>query len=216
MHLGIISIKNMIEDNKKLNPFIGIVIGVFLIFFGIFGMIILFGQELSQNLLKLIIFPIYLTGFYFISLNAGYFRSRMLARKIDKSAQMMDPMTLLNGNYIITKIRTVSDLYIVKFKDWYLHVIRMNEKTNVDVSGYRKIFGPKLPTILPLKNPVLTEFNNFKIRKCEGKVVLYDIDENQWISGQATMFSIFTFSKSMTPLLNPETFQNLINLIDQY
>jgi len=206
----------MIEDNKKLNPFIGIVIGVFLIFFGIFLMIILFDQELRQGLVNLIIFPIYLTGFNFIALNAGYFGSRMLARKIDNSAQMMDPITLLSGNYIITKLKTFSDLYIIKFKDRYLHVIRMNEKTDVDVSWYRRTFGPKLPTILPLKNPVLTEFNNFKIRKCEGKVVLYDIDENQWISGQATMFSIFFFSKVMTPLLNPETFQNLINLIDQY
>jgi len=109
MHLGIISVKNMIEDNKKLNPFIGIVIGVFLIFFGIFLMIILFIQELSQGLVNLIIFPIYLTGLYFITLNAGYFRSRKLARKIDNSAQMMDPMTLLKGNYIITKIGTVND-----------------------------------------------------------------------------------------------------------
>ena len=179
-------------------------------------MIILFIQELSQGLVNLIIFPINLTGLYFITLNAGYFRSRKLARKVDNSAQMMDPMTLLKGNYIITKKGTVNDLYIVKFKDRYLHVIRMNEKTNVDVSWFRRHFGPKLPTIFPLKYPILTEFNNFKIRKYDGKVVLYDIDENQWFSGQAIMFSIFFYSKSIIPLLYPDVFQNLINLIDQY
>ena len=91
----------------------------------------------------------------------------------------------------------------------------MNKKTKVSVSWYRRKFGPKLPTILPLKCPDITEFNGFKIRKCEGKTVLFDINENQWFSGQATMFSIFYFSKSMTPLLDPDIFRNLIELLDQ-
>ncbi len=205
----------MIKDNKKLNPFIGIAIGVFLIFFGIFGILTIFGDILSEELYIIALLPFIIPGTFFLGLNASYLGVRITARKIDDSAILMNPMTLLKGNYIITKIKTIGDLYIIKFSDNYLHVIRMNEKTNISVSWYRRTFGPKLPTSLPLKCPVLTEFNGYKIRKCEGKAVLYDIDENQWFSGQATMFSIFFYSKSMKPLLPPETFQNLINLIDQ-
>ena len=106
-------------------------------------------------------------------------------------------------------------LILIKFNDKYLHVIRFNDQTNVSVSWYRRVFGPKLPTSLQLKCPVVTKFNGFKIRRCEGKAILYNIDENQWISGQATMFSIFFFSKSMIPLLYPDVFQNLIDLVDQ-
>ena len=201
----------MIEDVKKLNPFIGIAIGVILIFFGIFGILILFGDRLSEFYYILAIIPFVIPGIFFLVLNASYLGIRMLATKIDESAELMNPKTSLHGTCAITKVR---DLYILKFSDRYLHVIKMNDRTNVSATWSRRIFGPKLPTGLPIKCPVVTEFNGFKIRKCEGKAVLYDIDENQWISGQATMFSIFFFSKSMTSLLYPDVFQNLINLID--
>ena len=202
----------MIIDNKKLNPFLGIAIGFVLIFFGIFGILFLFGDKLTEDLYILTILPFIILGTFSFVINASYIGIRMLARKIDESAELMNPKTFLLSNCIITKVR---DLYIVKFNDKYLHVIRMNEKTNVSVSWYRRTFGPKLPTSLPLKCPVLTEFHGFKIRKCEGKAVLYDIDENQWISGHATMFSIFFFSEPMTLLLYPDVFQNLIILIEQ-
>ena len=91
----------------------------------------------------------------------------------------------------------------------------MNERTNVSPSWFRRTFGPKLPTSLPLKCPVLTEFKGFKIRKCEGKAILYDIDENQWVAGQATMFSIFFFSEPISLLLYPDVFLDLINVIEQ-
>ena len=125
----------------------------------------------------------------------------------------MNPETYLGNSFIITKVR---DLYIVKFSDNYLNVLRMNEKENCTVSWYRRTFGPKLPTNLPIKCPIITEFNGYKIRKCIGKVILYDIVENQWISGEATMFSIFLFKKSLSQLLFPDVFQNLINLLETF
>ena len=205
----------MIKDNKKLNPFIGIAIGVFLIFFGIFGILFLFGDILSEELFMLAMLPFVVIGTFFLGLNASYLGIRILAHKMDESAMMMNPKTFLHSTCIVTKVKKVSDLYIIKYSDNYLHVLRMNERTTVSVSWFRRLFGPKLPTNFPLKCPVITEFNGFKIRRCEGKAILYDIDENQWISGQATMYSIFFFSKSMVPLLYPDVFQNLIDLIDQ-
>lgn len=207
----------MIKDNKKMNPYFGMPIAFVLIFFGTFGIMELFGDKLSDGLFMLSVMPLIFVGTGILIQNASFLRLRRLARKIDESATRMNPKTFLNNNFIISKIKTGRDLYIIKFRDKYLNVLRMNEKEFCSVSWIRRVFlGPKLPTNLPIKCPVLTEFMGFKIRKCEGKAVLYDIDENQWISGQATMFSIFFFSKSMTQLLSPEIFQNLINVIDQY
>jgi len=205
----------MIKDNKKLNPFIGIAIGVFLIFFGIFGTLSLFGDILSEDLFVVIIMPFVILGTFFLAFNASYLGLKILARKMDESTSMMNSITFLHTTCVVTKVKKVSDLYIIKYSDNYLHVLRMNERTSHSVSWLRRLFGPKLPTNFPLKCPVITEFNGFKIRKCEGKAVLYDIDEDQWISGQTTMFSIFFFSKSIIPLLYPDVFQNFINLIDQ-
>ena len=67
MLFGINSIKIMIKDNKKLNPFIGIAIGVFLIFFGIFGILFLFGDKLSEDLYMLTILPFVIIGTFFPS-----------------------------------------------------------------------------------------------------------------------------------------------------
>ena len=206
----------MIKDNKKLNPFVGIVIGIALIFIPMFGMISTpIFDNLSTDLFILVILPFIFTGTFFLGLNASYLGIRILAHKMDESAMMMNPKTFLHSTCIVTKVIKSSDLYIIKFSDNYLHVIRMNDKTNVSASWYRRVFGPKLPTSFPLKCPVVTEFNEYKIRRCLGKAILYDIDEEQWISGQATMFSIFFFSKSMVPLLYPDVFQNFVDLIDQ-
>jgi len=201
----------MIENNKKLNPLLGIAIGIFLIFFGIFGILFLFGDKLSEDQFILAMMPFVIIGVFFLAFNASFLGIKRFAQKIDESAELMNPKTFVLNTCIITKVR---DLYIIKFNDSYLHILRMKEKINFSASLYRRTFGPKLPTSFPLKCPVLTEFNDFKIRKCEGKAKLYDIDENQWISGQATMFSIFFFSKSMSPLFYPDIFQNLINLIE--
>ena len=157
--------------------------------------------------------PFVILGTFFLVFNASYLGIRRLARKIDESAELMDPKTSIHINCAITKVR---DLYIVKFNDRYLNIIRMNDKTNISASWYRRTFGPKLPTNLPLKCPVLTEFQGFKIRKCEGTAKLYDIDENQWIGGRVTMFSIFFFTEPMSLLLYPDIFQNLINIIEQF
>jgi len=198
----------MIEDNKKLNPFIGIAIGVFLIFFGMFGALFLFGEILSQGLFMLVMGPFIIVGVSFLFFNASYLGIRRLARKIDESAELIEPKTSIHSTCAITKVR---NLYIVKFKDNYLHVIRMNERTNISASWYRRTFGPKLPTSLPLKCPVLTEFQGFKIRKCEGTAKLYDIDEHQWVAGQATMYSIFFFTEPMSLV---ETIQYLRGVVE--
>jgi len=184
----------MIKDSKKLNPFLGIAIGIFLIFFGVFGTLVLFGDILSEDLYMLTVLPFIFIGIFFLASNAGYLGLRVMARKMDESASMMNSITFLHTTCVVTKVKEVSDLYIIKYSDNYLHVLRMNERTTASVSWLRRLFGPKLPTNFPLKCPVITEFNGFKIRKCEGKAVLYDIDEDQWISGQTTMFSIFFFS----------------------
>ncbi len=204
----------MIKDNKKLNPFIGIAIGVFLIFFGIFGTHFLFGDILSEDLFIAIITPFISVGTFFLAFNAGYLGLKIMARKMDESASMMNSITFLHSICVVTKVKKASDLYIIKYSDNYLHVLTMNERTTASVSWLRKLFGPKLPTNFPLKCPVITEFNGFKIRKCNGKAVLYDIDENQWISGQATMFSIFLIRKPISLLLYPDILRDLINLIE--
>jgi len=201
----------MIKNNKKLNPFIGIAIGIFLIFFGVFGILFLFGDKLSGDLFVLPMLPFIISGTIFLALNSSFLGIRMLSQKIHESAELMNPSTFICNTSIITKVR---DLYIVKFNDNYLNILRMDEKEISSESWYRRTFGPKLPTSFPLKCPVISEFNGFKIRKCIGKAVLYDVDENHWISGQATMFSIFLFKKPITQLLYPDILRDLINLIE--
>lgn len=207
----------MIKDNKVINPFLGIAIGIFLIFFGIFGILFMFGDIIGAGLFMLFMIPFVLVGSGFLIVNSNYPRVRKQVRLIEKNLEKMNPMTYLNWNYAITKIKTVSDLYIIICYDSnYLNVLRMNEKTNVSVSWYRRMLGPILPPIGLLNCQVLTKFNGINIIKCEGEAVLYDIDENQWFLGKTTMFSIFFYpSQSMKPLLPMETLQKLINLIDQ-
>lgn len=206
----------MIIDNKKIDPILGIVIGYGVIFFGSFGIYFSFGYKLSIGLLMLSFIPILIVATIFIIINSYYLYLRRQVILIEKSVEKMNPMTYLHWSYAITKIKTVSDLYILISFDDYLMVLRMNEKTNVSFSWIRrKYLGPKLPLINLLECPILTEFNGFEIRKCEGKAVLYDIDENQWISGQATIFYIFFNSKSLKQMLVPETFQGLIDIIDR-
>ena len=95
----------MIKDNKKLNPFLGIVIGVALIIIPMFGMISssIF-DKLSINLIMLIILPFIFVGTFFLGLNASYLGIRMLAKKMDESAMMM------NRHLKIIKIWTIGDL----------------------------------------------------------------------------------------------------------
>lgn len=95
----------MLKDNKKLNPFLGIVIGVALIFIPMFGMISssIF-DKLSIDLIMLIILPFIFVGTFFLGLNASYLGIRMLAKKMDESAMMM------NRHLKIIKIWTIGDL----------------------------------------------------------------------------------------------------------
>ena len=208
----------MIKDNKKLSPFLGILIGIVLIFFGIFGVISLWGTKLNEGLFVLVMLPFVSVGMVFFTLNSSFLGLRMLAGRIDESAKILNPMTFFSNNYIITKITTGRDLYIIKFNDKFLHVVQMNNPiTSVSVPWIRRVFlGPQLPTSIRRKSLVIAEFNGFKIRKRQGKAVLYDIVDKQWISGQATMFSIAFVSKSLTQLFPPDTFQQFIETIDQY
>ena len=206
----------MIKDTKKIDPNLGMAIGWGVLFFGVFGIHFGFGDKLSIGLFMLSLIPFVIVATLFLSSNSYYLYLRREVRLIEKSAEKMNPMTYLNWSYAITKIKTISDLYIISSFDEYFMVLRMNEKTNVSVSWIRRYYrGPKLPTIDLLEYPILTEFNGFEIRKCEEKVVLYDIDENQWISGQATIFYIFFNSKPLKQMLVPETFQGLIDIIDR-
>ena len=207
----------MIKDNKKLNPFLGIAIGLVLTFFPILGMMFTpVVNNLGFGLFMLIAIPIISIGMFLSGSNAMYLGLRTQVRYIEKRVKKMNPMTSLNCSYAIMKLKMTSDLYITRFNRIHLNVVRMNEKTNVSVSWIRRVFlGSKLPFIFPNLFPVIAEFNGFTIRECLGKVSLYDIDENQWISGQATIFKISFNSKPLKELLLPETFKGLIDTIDR-
>ena len=173
-------------------------------------------NELGIGLFMLIGMPICFTGMFFSGLNAMHLGIRTQVRYIEKNVKKMNPMTYLNCGYAIMKLKTSSDLYITRFNNDHLNVVRMNEKTNISVSWIRRmLLGPKLPFIFPNLFPVIAEFNGFTIRECLGKVLLYDIDENKWISGQATIFKISFDSKPMKEMLVPETFKGLIDIIDR-
>ena len=201
----------MIRERKIINPIIGILIGIFLIIFGIFGVLILFGTIVSENVLLFMGVLVGGAGATIFAINASRLGSKQLAKKIDESAKLMNPITVITTTGVITKIK---DFYIVKFPDYYLHILYMKEKNDYTPSWFRRILGPKLPTIIPLKNAAVTEFLGHPIRRCDGEARIFDAVENRWISGQATMFSIFFFTKSMSELLYPDVFENLILTIE--
>lgn len=204
----------MIKDNKKINPILGIIIAFIIIFFGIFGILLLFGEILSEGLYILIVIPFALVGTFFLFINVTYLGLKRLAKTIDESAAAMNPETFIGNTYSITKIR---NLFVLKYNDNYLHIVRMKERNDYFPSWLRKTFlGPRIPTNVPLKCPVVTELHGFPIRKCESHAGIYDSEENRWISGQATMFSIFFFSQPMSQLLYPEVFLNLIESIERF
>ncbi len=206
----------MIKDNKKLNPFLGVVIGFVFIFSGIFIAQSIVSDNLSFYLSLIIMTPIFTVGSIFLKLNASFLGFQMLAKKLDKNAEIMNPITYLDNTSIIMKVR---DLYIVKNINNCLHILQMNEKEISSVSWIRRMFlGPKLPIYNPKASPVITEYDGFEIRKRLGKPKLYDIEENQWITGHATIFIIFPmlpFKKKLHNLLTPEKFQDLTNIIEK-
>jgi len=209
----VIHMLTMITEKKKVYPILGLFIGLFLIIFGTFGIFIFFWDVLSEQVIMWVVMTIGITGAFFFAINLTRLGNKELAKLIDNAAILMYPKTLIIATGIITKVK---GFFIVKFQDYYLNIIRMHETTDYSPSWYRRMVGPKLPTIIPLKCPVITEFQGYKIRKCEGTAHIYDIDEDRWISGHATMFSLYFFFKSRWPLLKPDVFQNLIHTIKQF
>ena len=135
---------------------------------------------------------------------------------MEKNAESINPITFLDNQSIIMK---VNDLYIVKNLNNCLHIFKMDEKINISVSWIRRVFlGPQLPIYNPKSSPVVAELDGFEIRKRLGNVNFYEFEENQWITGQATIFIIFStnlFKLSIDNLLIPKIFQNLINVMEK-
>jgi len=206
----------MIQDNKKLNPFLGVAIGFALIFVGMYGALSLLSDILDTYLSLIIMLPIFVAGSTFLKLNSYFIGYKMLAKKMDKNAESMNPITFLDNQSIIMK---VNDLYIVKNLNNCLHIFKMDEKINISVSWIRRVFlGPKLPLYNPKSSPVEAEFDGFQIRKRVGNVKLFEFEENQWITGQATIFIIFSMNPlklSIDNLLIPKIFQNFINVMEK-
>ncbi len=206
----------MIKDNKKLNPFLGVAIGFAFIFIGLYGALSLLSDILDTYLSLIIMLPIFVAGSTLLKLNSYFIGFKMLAKKMDKNAESMNPITFLDNQSIIMKVK---DLYIVKNLNNCLHIFKMDEKTNISVSWIRRVFlGPQLPMYNPKSSPVEAEFDNFQIRKRVGNVKFFEFEENQWITGQTTIFIIFSMKPvkiSIDKLLVPKTFQNLIQIIEK-
>jgi hypothetical protein len=203
----------MIYHNKKINPILGVGIGIILTGFGAMGVILLFGEIWDFWMIMLIAIPFILVGLLFMQINMSFIGLKRIATKIDDCASNFMPDTYIGSTFSITKIKGI---YILKYNDKYLSILRMKEKQKYTPSWIRRVYlGPKIPTNIPLKCPIAAEFHGFKIRRCEGDARVYDRKENCWISGNATMFSIFFFSQAMSLLLDPSVFDNFISLIDQ-
>ncbi|MBN2154879.1 MAG: hypothetical protein JW776_02410 [Candidatus Lokiarchaeota archaeon] len=203
----------LVAEKKNIYPVLGILLGFFLIIFGTFGIFLLFWEVLSEEMLLFTVFAIGITGAFILSINLTIVRIREMAKRLDKAAQLMNPKTKIVGMGVIVQIKPY---YIVRFEGYYLNVLRMQETTDYSPSVYRKMVGPKLPSILPLKCPVITEFQRYKLRKCEGIAHIYDIEEDRWVSGHTIMYSIFCFTKPMSDLLQPDVFQNLLYTLTQF
>ena len=206
----------MIKNNKRLNPFLGVAIGFVFIFLGMYGALSLLSDILDTYLSLIIMLPIFVAGSTLLKLNSYFIGYQMLAKKMDKNAENMNPNTFIDNTSIIMKVR---DLYIIKNLNNCLHIFRMDEKTNISVSWIRKVFlGPQLPIYNPKSSPVEVEFDGFEIRKRLGNVKFYEFEDNQWITGQVTIFIIFStnpFKLPIDKLLIPKTFQNLINVMEK-
>ena len=72
-----------------------------------------------------------------------------------------------------------------------------------------------MPKTVPLRCPVIGYINDLKIRRCEGKAKIYDVSKDQWVSGEAVMFSILsTDVKRLRAIFYPNPLQFLINSIE--
>ncbi len=202
----------MIKYKKILNPILGVVIGISLNIFAMFGIIFLFGDTLNEGQWMLMILPFVFVGTAFLVFNASFFGLKRLAKKIDESAAKMNPVTFINSSYIICKVR---NLFLVKSQNHYFHIVRMNEEKEFSPSWLRKFLSPELLPKSSLKSPIIADFQGFPIRKLNGEIKMYDPEEERWFQGMGSRFTIFFLSQPMSTLLHPDIIYNLINLIDQ-
>jgi hypothetical protein len=200
--------------NKKDNTHnvIGIIIGFFFLIFGTFGIVALFGDGLGQTALLSLIFTFGFIGAGFIAINISILSIRNLAKRTDDTAAKLNPVTKIVGMGVITKVK---GFFVIRFGGYYVNILQMHERIDYNPSLIRKIMGPKLPTIFPIKCPVATEYHGHQIRKCQGTAKIYDPEKKKWILGQTTMYSLNYLIKSITDLLEPNEFQNLIYSLKQ-
>lgn len=146
--------------------------------------------------------------------NGQFIKLNKYAKVIDQNLKSLNPEIFLNCINITIKI---DGLYFICSNKNYFRILKMIEKNQISVTWIRNVLGgPKMPKTIPLHCPVIGEINDLKIRRCEGKAKVYEIAEDQWISGEAVMFSIMsTDTMRLHAIFYPSTLRSLINLIKE-
>lgn len=166
------------------------IIGLPLLLLGII-ITVLLGVRFNTNqtgYIFLTVFIFCLPGvFLFVyPLQSSY--TKNVGQVLDQNLQELNPYTYITTMYTIIKVKS---LYVVKYNDRFLNIIKVEEHSIFNPTSFRKIFiGVKLVSSFPIFGKVCGNYQRFKIRRSDGTTKLYDPELKHWIQGEASQFSI--------------------------